>query len=119
VAQIGDAVRVVHLSIRANLKCAARAHVPDLIDTCGHYNTNRRRTFFMHISYLMPTHAPTGCGLHPRASQDLAAIFYLQKQHIIGDTHAHMEPSMEITHSYTFNNQILHKVYCFDQINLI
>jgi hypothetical protein len=34
-------------------------------------------------------------------------------------THAHKKSKMEITYSYIFINQILHKVYHFNKINRI
>jgi hypothetical protein len=57
----------------------------------------------------MPSNGHPNYRLHPEASQDLAAILYLHKQH----THTHTETysQMEITHSIIFTNQILHKVF--------
>jgi hypothetical protein len=113
-------LRVTHLLLHANLRSVARAHVANLVDAWGHCDTNIRRTFIKCISYMIDplTFLIVGYILKLARIWQLHCILY--KPHLTGDiwiTHIHKQSHRWITYSYIFINQILHKVYHFEQIN--
>jgi hypothetical protein len=69
----------MHLPLCANLRCTISACVTYLVDKSR--ALIKDSASIKHVSYLMPSHEEP----HPRASQDLITVLYMEKPHIKED----------------------------------